>query len=741
MFGFTWNKSNKNSLISLPLPSKEELLDLSSLNFDHGLNHAIETAIEKQVNSANFFEFAESIQEGNYFGSEFNIVATSGRIKSTYAKEPWINASASLIAKSLANLKFKVVDSKTGDVIENHPLLMQLNTRNALDDSTSLSWKSDLDLILGGNGYLCFDDKYKSAIVAPCEMSQINIDPITNFPISLTCGNGSGMAVVPWEQVVHFKYPNPYNSYYGLSMFTAASRPILLDRYKNEFEMAFYLRGATNSGIIETTDEVNKSRMERLMKTFEAVYTGRRNWWRTIFLPKGAKWVQSGLKMTEMQHLEGLKENRLTILAVLGIPPAMLGITVDVNRATAEVQERNFWQNCVTPIANFKASAWNNSYLVRQIYKNKIKVVPDFSSVEALQGSLVTKGEQAKSMEGYFLIDEIRKEIYGKDELPEGKGKQFVAEIRGAGQSFIDPSLSLSLPPSVDMATESEQTVVLSAKQAVVDDQQQLEEKLSVRFIKGFDDYQKFVFDIVEEAIRKNANVYTVLNKLQKQLAEKYIGKVDIILVGALERGFSLSEGQAKQLRDNISKKSTFNARDQQAIDALRAEQQKGQRDQLIKRSIENFVGFNKTQTTRIVELIAKNAEDGKSNDQIAAKIRVQYSEKYKGQSNTIARTELLTAVSQGMKWNHEVLKEVFTDIKKQWYHVGDIGSNPNARDEHVGYESLGVVDSDYKYGGQLEYPRDPNGGAEQTINCRCSIVSVIPKESNSNADVILDRV
>jgi hypothetical protein len=86
-------------------------------------------------------------------------------------------------------------------------------------------------------------------------------------------------------------------------------------------------------------------------------------------------------------------------------------------------------------------------------------------------------------------------------------------------------------------------------------------------------------------------------------------------------------------------------------------------------------------------------------------------------------------------------LREVFTKVKKQWFHVGDVGTNPDAREGHAEFESLGAVDEDYKWGGVLDYPRDPDAPADEVINCRCSMVSVIPEDAQSNAEVILDRV
>ena len=158
----------------------------------------------------------------------------------------------------------------------------------------------------------------------------------------------------------------------------------------------------------------------------------------------------------------------------------------------------------------------------------------------------------------------------------------------------------------------------------------------------------------------------------------------------------------------------------------------------LSQRAIESFIGMNETRTQEIIGLIADEISDGRSLEAIAGTIREAYGEAYKNQAFTVARTELLSAVSQGIKWNHDILGEVFSEVNKQWFHEGDGGSNPDARQNHVEFEGEGAVDSDHKWGGVLSYPRDPSAPADETINCRCSMVSVIPEGASSNAEQIL---
>lgn len=731
--------------LNLPAPRPQELLSIAEAMFQRGLPASIEAAIQKTIDASQYYQVYESLDDqGNYFGTEFNIRATAARIKRLYALEPWINATSSYIAKKLAPLPFGVRNKQTKEVLENHPLKVKIDLGSRACDNLSMKWSGFLDFSLGGNFFEVFNDTFSELMHVPIERAALEINPITRQIdyLVVTASNGTNKTKIPWKQVIHHKYPNPYYPYYGMSIFTAAARPILLDRYKNEFEMAFYLRGATSAGVIETTEDISKTRMERLMNTFEQVYTGKSNWWRTIFLPKGAKWVKSGLTMSEMQHLEGLRENRLTILAVMGIPPSQVGIANDVNRSTAEVQERAAWENTLCPFAEFYASGWNNSYLVKTIYGDSVEVFPDYSGVQALQGSLVSKGEDAKGMQPYFFIDEIRKNVFGAEPLPDGKGERFVSEVGGGGGFG---QFGLAAPKEEPQGNENgggapKEGQGSGKKQTAVDSQERIEKRLADGFMGGYRFYLEKLLDFTAEALRSSGDVLGYLKDNERKLAEVYMNEVEPILESALSRGQAFAFNQSKFFARQFIKArlKKYDEVDEQAIGVLRDGQRGAQLNILKQRAIESFIGFNETRTQEILGLIADEIAGGENLEAIAGKIRELYGETYKNQAFTVARSELLTAVSQGIKWNHDILGEVFSEVKKQWFHVGDSGSNPDARQNHAGFEAEGPVASDHKWGGILEYPRDTSAPAEEVINCRCTMVSVIPEDASSNAAAIL---
>lgn len=100
--------------------------------------------------------------------------------------------------------------------------------------------------------------------------------------------------------------------------------------------------------------------------------------------------------------------------------------------------------------------------------------------------------------------------------------------------------------------------------------------------------------------------------------------------------------------------------------------------------------------------------------------------EKYLNISNfyraeRIARTEVLAASNEGSILGADSLG---IEYKKEWISTNDT----RTRDSHRGFNQ--VVEKYERFtlpsGARLEYPGDPNGSAEEVINCRCTIGYVV---------------
>lgn len=735
---------------SLPIetPVDRELVDITRLN---GIAAAIEMAMRKSLNYANFEAFESGIEQGNYFGTEFDIRSTAGRIKGLYSREPWVYTTATLIARTLATVPFKLYRKGTDVWERDHPLQKLVNSGNQIQDAFTTRWAGFLDLVLGGNEFIVIDNGYREQMVSPVEYCSLKLPDKAGDPQTLLVYNPTKLNMkteVDFKHFIHMKLPNPFNPFYGLSPFCAAARPILLDRFKNEFELAFYLRGATHAGVIECTEDLSRSRMERLMRTWEAAFTGKRNWFRTIFLPKGSKWVSASLSMAETQHLEGLRENRLTILAVLGVPPAKAGIMQDANYSNSEEQDKTFYENTIVPYSGFYASGWNNSYIFKTLYQGLYELRPDFSNVSALEGSHVKKGEQAKGMQPFFYIDEIRRTVWKVGPLPNGAGQAFAS-----ASAASNPLASLGLlvqqnapqpeapapqpaepesPPPAEPAESEEAKAEKDWQKAlVITSQNRIEDRLSPEYAKALDAYIDLHVAQAVDALLKHRDVrqYLAAHKDEREL--QYWGEAEAVLNKAMERGFSFADANVKA--HNPRTKTNV---DREAIDVLHERTEEGQRKVLKERSLRVFYGFDETTTDNILTQIERMYAAGSTLSDVARNLAREFGENYGNQARTITRTELLSAVSVGMKWHQDILGQVYSKVQKQWLSQQD----EFVRDSHLGFEDEGVVELNHQYAPGLSYPRELGGPAEEVINCRCSMVDVIPEDAISNAPAILEK-
>lgn len=764
----------------------------------------------------NAFDNADS--EGGYYAPEFDIRSTAARIKGLYAREPWIYTTAFRIAIRLAAVPMRVYD-KAGKLLEKHPLNDLLRGGTPTLSPLFLRMFQSLDMSLAGNYWIILAEDFKSiAGIAPAELCTLkfsrDFQRVEGVEIIAAGAFGSKKAYFPIEQVIHSMFPNPNDQFYGLSPFVAAARPVLLERYGKEFNMAFYLRGATQTGVIETTEDLSKSRFNRLMRTFENAFTGKANWWRTLFMPKGAKWVNSSLTMEQMQHLETMRDNKKDILAVMGVPGSLVGLVDDVNRATAEQQERLFYQNTIMPLALFDADCWNNSHLVKSVYKGKVEIRPDFTEIEAVSGSATTKGEQATAMQPFFTINEIRDKVWKANPLPPEQGDVFAAKTPAPGgfalaaprfsgkamipQGYVVQTLIFGKERygSMDdckkwcdaegfpcervdeaqdnwlvritspdlMANDTLQTMVIKdsvealigklkeaeeketprqrLKLVATTSQNRVEEKLTPDYNRVLQAAVNRMVDAAADGLRQSGAWKGYLATTLDERRSAYGMDSLPVLERAMDRGFSNANSQVKMTKTYAGGAKRFTEvteQDRQAIDVIRERTRDGERRFLRDRSIAAFSGFDKTQTDIIEGIIEQGLREGETFEQIAGNLRSRFDESYRNQFRTVAKTEILTAVSQGLRWNNQALNQVFTEVKKAWLSQGD----DVAREEHVGFEELGEIGSNDVWtapdGSTLAFPRDPSGSAGQIINCRCTMISVIPDSASSNADAILE--
>ena len=126
---------------------------------------------------------------------------------------------------------------------------------------------------------------------------------------------------------------------------------------------------------------------------------------------------------------------------------------------------------------------------------------------------------------------------------------------------------------------------------------------------------------------------------------------------------------------------------------------------------------------TKLQNALASSMMQGDSVRQVATRIRA-ITESSRQQAVTIARTEMLKAYNQGKMLGHYQAEDMGIPLRKKWVATHD----DRTRDDHIEMDGVTVeTDEPFIVGGvRMMYPHDPNGGAGNVVNCRCTFISEV---------------
>lgn len=224
------------------------------------------------------------------------------------------------------------------------------------------------------------------------------------------------------------------------------------------------------------------------------------------------------------------------------------------------------------------------------------------------------------------------------------------------------------------------------------------------------------VFSLVNPRVGAYINNY--VGQMIREVSDETVKAVQIavnqgVITGRIPRQI------ARDFRSSIG----LTSRQEQTVQRLRAALEKGE------------AGYVNSLTT--VTDSAKNAVSaGKLSesqiDKIVEQTRLRY---VKQRTETIARTESLRATSVGQDLairEGQITGAISNELLKRWLYRHDT----RTRDAHISAgETNGWIPMNRAFTtplGPLMFPRDPNGSASNTINCRCRVQYSLPEDIGS---------
>ncbi len=648
--------------------------------------------------------------------------------------------------------------------VEDHPLITLFQKPNPSPDATwfTLLYMTEAYLQISGEAFWVLE---KSGLNQVNEIwiippNWVNTTPTLdkNYFEIITA---DGVRIdIDADDMVYFKEPNLVNPYgRGKGRAKAIEDEVETDEYMAKWSKRFFYNDAKPPFIIEAPG-ASKPDVDRIQESWMQRFAGLNNAHKPAVLPFGGKVTQLGTNAREMDFVQSRKYLRDQANQHFRVPPELMGIIENSNRATIDAADYIFRSSVLINRLTMIQQALQHQIINRYFEKDNLlfefeNVIPDDKEFE------LKKANEGLSR-GAISINEWR-QINGWDTL-EGD----------AGDVYLLPNTVIPVRNPMDAlaalvaAKPSNETQPETPPEAVAPDEldvPELEEPevteqrsyLDIDVVKLFAPKNKADYSEAELA-----NIRTVFDEGLKELEKKHTKDIEKFLRNQGRRFAKYVEGlDIKEMIEIVEKADGFDADgngiddileqadsimenydwmdDQEKLHKLMGPQmleaaqagntlanglfELGISFSLLKpemleyiatTGLEKVVNIMNTTMHLLRTTLVEGITQGEGATELAKRIRESSSEYSYRRSFVIARTEAHNTMMQGADASY---REAEVPMK-QWLTVMD----GRERTSH-GKINMEKVKYSEKFSNGLDRPGDPNGPAEEVIQCRCQLL------------------
>lgn len=308
-----------------------------------------------------------------------------------YRENVIVYRCVNLIAQSAGHVPWKVIKSKSGEIILDHPLHNLLKRPNP--EKAGADFFSELisSILLFGNSYILstLDSKPKEIYLLPALATELVLDQNRLVAYKYKSVSGDKFyridPINKISRVLHLKNYHPLNQHYGLSCLDAASLPIDLHQQSSYWNHSLLQNGARPSGALIVKDSngyLSDEQFERLQAQLSEKFTGNNNAGKPLLLEGGLGWQEMSINPKDMDFIESKNSAAREIALAFGVPPQLLGINGDNTYSNMQEARLALWEETLIPLLDKIADSMSNwfSYL----FKEEITIDFDSDSISAL---------------------------------------------------------------------------------------------------------------------------------------------------------------------------------------------------------------------------------------------------------------------------------------------------------------------------------------------------------------------
>lgn len=286
----------------------------------------------------------KSLKEGDILWRSLFSGKQSSVVPNPYEVSAWVFGAVNAIARNISRIPFIIYRNPKKDfefsvfesqIVRSGKIFDIFKRPNFLTTWRQHIMGTSIFLELYGESFWILDRNNVSEI--PEGMWLVNptrFEPIWNDKKTKLIGwkyRNKGIEIdFGLDEIIFFKYPNPYDDLRGLAPLSPASLGVSQDYYASEFNKNFFEEGAAVSGIIQVEDELSPEAYTRLLAAFEERHKGYRKAHRVVLIEGGGKFTPVTPSYRDFEFTNLRRLNKEEIFTAFGVNPVILGDYRDI---------------------------------------------------------------------------------------------------------------------------------------------------------------------------------------------------------------------------------------------------------------------------------------------------------------------------------------------------------------------------------------------------------------------------
>lgn len=367
-------------------------------------------------------------KEGSAVWSKIN-KAEAARI---YSRIDTVFSCIDMIAGACAQAEFKAVSKKAdGTKVESfdHPALELLNRPAPNMSQQDLIYSHVAWKLISGDSYLFFNNGDDANFrKPPTELNCLRSDRMKIIPgdagiLAYEYELGGLKRRLPVDQisgasnVMHSKFFNPTDDFYGMALMEAAHRNIDIYESALKWNKSLLDNSCRPSGMFFWTGEGTLGEEQRAqMKKMLDDHTGPDNAGKPLIGGGKIDFKQLSLSPKDVEFLAAKEMTMKDIARVFKLPPILLNIGSDSTFTNMKEAKLSLWDDTVIPQMSCLVNELNNTLMPR--YPGSEMLELDLANVTALEPRRESQWERARTAD--FLTINERRNIVGYEDVDEG---------------------------------------------------------------------------------------------------------------------------------------------------------------------------------------------------------------------------------------------------------------------------------------------------------------------------------